>query len=152
MNGIIERHMDDIAEMIGSGASLKKVGSVLGVSASELRRAIGESHELAESIREARIRCSVMVQKAFFEGAVGTYKMETTSKVMEYPNSESRITETREKWIPPNPKVLEMLLHNTDDTYTDRDSIGRGIDEAKQKLMGLEVKAKGEKPICLEAE
>lgn len=134
----LEPVKDYIYQMVSYGAPLEKIAERIGMSRTELRRQLEMPGALRDGYLKALRERDVQIQKAFFESAVGRMADESVQKSMVYPSGdETTITETKTKYIPPNPKVLEMFLRNTEKWYSDTDSLKRQINEESVKMRKL---------------
>lgn len=134
----LEPVKDYIYQMVSYGAPLEKIAERIGMSRTELRRQLEMPGALRDGYLKALRERDVQIQKAFFESAVGKLVDEGVVKNMVYPSGdETVITESKSRYIPPNPKVLEMFLRNTEKWYSDTDSLKRQINEESMKMQRL---------------
>lgn len=137
---LVEPNLGYVGNMLRWGASVEKICTRLGVSTDDFDHWLATEPELAEVARSAMMQRDEDIQRAFFEAAVGGFHTDIKKSIKKTtaPDGSDGYTVTEETqtlhWVKADPKLMALMLKNTDPTFVEEDKFRRDLETEAHRL------------------
>lgn len=150
---LVEPNLGYVGNMLRWGASVDKICDRLGCSVADFHAWAKSEKELNEVVRSALMQRDEDIQRAFFESALGGFHTEVTrtvkhTKAPDGSDGYSTIEEKQTtKWAKADPKMLTLMLKNTDPFFIEEDKFRRDMEREALDLRRRLLSANLWKPV-----